>query len=60
MRAIFGGQFVLTHFPWPDLGRLLLRGGAYTLQRSTALGRPAFLRYRFLEASSFLIDDQGS
>ena len=40
--AIFGGQFTLLHFPWPELvvGRLLRGRALQLLQRQAALGRP--------------------
>jgi hypothetical protein len=59
--AIFGGQFTLYHFPLPKWSAgLFYEEGLYNFynDRRHSGGR-AFLRYRFLETSSFLIDDQG-
>ncbi|AGA25769.1 M1 family aminopeptidase [Singulisphaera acidiphila] len=59
--AIFGGQFALVQFPWPhwSLG-VFYEEGLYNFYNDKRhSGGRAFLRYRFLETSSFLIDDQG-
>lgn len=59
--AIFGGQAALTQFPWPywSLG-VFYEEGLYNFYNDKRhSGGRAFLRYRFLETSSFLIDDQG-
>ncbi len=59
--AIFGGQATLFHFPWPKWSAgLFYEEGLYNFyndQRHS--GGRAFLRYRFLETSSFIVDDQG-
>jgi hypothetical protein len=59
--AIFGGQLTIFHFPWSKWSAgLFYEEGLYNFynDRRHSGGR-AFLRYRFLETSSFLIDDQG-
>ena len=59
--AIFGGQFTLLQFPWPMWSAgFFYEEGLYNFynDRRHSGGR-AFLRYRFLETSSFLVDDQG-
>ncbi|GAC1467874.1 MAG: hypothetical protein NVSMB9_09950 [Isosphaeraceae bacterium] len=59
--AIFGGQATLLHVPWPSWAAgLFYEEGLYNFynDRRHSGGR-AFLRYRFLETSSFLVDDQG-
>ncbi len=59
--AIFGGQATLFHFPWPSWSAgLFYEEGLYNWyndQRHS--GGRAFLRYRLLESTSFLTDDQG-
>jgi hypothetical protein len=59
--AIFGGQLTFLHFPWPkwSAGYFYEQGlfNFYNDRRHS--GGRLFLRYRFLETSSFLIDDQG-
>ena len=59
--AIFGGQAALLNVPWPSwtVG-LFYEEGLYNFynDRRHSGGR-AFMRYRFLETSSFLVDDQG-
>jgi hypothetical protein len=59
--AIFGGQATIFHFPWPKWSAgVFYEEGLYNFyndQRHS--GGRAFLRYRFLETSSFLVDDQG-
>ncbi len=59
--AIFGGQATLFHFPGPMWSTgIFYEEGLYNFynDRRHSGGR-AFLRYRLLETSSFLIDDQG-
>ncbi len=59
--AIFGGQFALLNTPWPMWTTgFFYEEGLYNFynDRRHSGGR-AFLRYRILESSSFLIDDQG-
>ena len=59
--AIFGGQATLFHFPGPKWSAgVFYEEGLYNFynDRRHSGGR-AFLRYRLLETSSFLIDDQG-
>src|SRR5262249_19007534 len=59
--AIFGGQASLLHFPWPSwTAGIFYEEGLFNFynDRRHSGGR-AFLRYRFLETSSFLIDDHG-
>jgi hypothetical protein len=59
--AIFGGEADLLHFPWPmaSVGFFYEEGlyNFYNDQRHS--GGRFFLRHRFLESSSFLVDDQG-
>lgn len=59
--AIFGGQATLYHFPWPKWSAgVFYEEGLYNFyndQRHS--GGRAFMRYRFLESPSFLLDDQG-
>jgi hypothetical protein len=59
--AIFGGQAALLNVPWPHWSAgVFYEEGLYNFyndQRHS--GGRAFLRYTFLETSSFLIDDQG-
>jgi hypothetical protein len=59
--AIFGGQFTLLNFPAPKWSAgLFYEEGLYNFYNDKRhSGGRAFLRYRFLETSSFLIDDQG-
>ncbi len=59
--AIFGGQATLFHFPWPRTAAgLFYEEGLYNFYNDKRhSGGRAFLRYRFLESSSFLVDDQG-
>jgi hypothetical protein len=59
--AIFGGQASLLHFPWPSwTAGVFYEQGLYNFYNDKRhSGGRAFLRYRFLETSSFLIDDQG-
>jgi hypothetical protein len=59
--AIFGGQFTVLHFPWPKWSAgVFYEEGLYNFYGDVRhSGGRAFLRYRFLETSSFLIDDQG-
>ncbi len=59
--AIFGGQFTVLHFPWPRWSAgIFYEEGLYNFYGDVRhSGGRAFLRYRFLETSSFLIDDQG-
>lgn len=59
--AIFGGQAALLNVPWPSwtVG-LFYEEGLYNYYNDRRhSGGPAFMRYRFLETSSFLVDDQG-
>jgi hypothetical protein len=59
--AIFGGQAALLHTPWPHWTTgIFYEEGLYNFynDRRHSGGR-AFLRYRFLETSSFIVDDQG-
>jgi len=59
--VIFGGQATFFHFPWPHFSSgFFYEEGLYNFynDRRHSGGR-AFLRYRFLENSSFLVDDQG-
>ncbi len=59
--AIFGGEAAYLHFPWPmaSVGFFYEEGlyNFYNDQRHS--GGRFFLRHRFLETSSFLVDDQG-
>ncbi|HMB02856.1 MAG TPA: M1 family aminopeptidase [Isosphaeraceae bacterium] len=59
--AIFGGQAALLHFPWSSWSAgVFYEEGLYNFYNDKRhSGGRAFLRYRFLETSSFLIDDQG-
>jgi hypothetical protein len=59
--AIFGGQFTLLNFPAPKWSAgLFYEEGLYNFYNDKRhSGGRAFLRYRFLETSSFIIDDQG-
>jgi hypothetical protein len=59
--AIFGGQAALLHFPWPSFSTgIFYEEGLYNFYNDKRhSGGRAFLRYRFLETSSFLVDDQG-
>lgn len=59
--AIFGGQAALLHFPWPNWSAgVFYEEGLYNFYNDVRhSGGRAFLRYRFLETSSFLVDDQG-
>jgi hypothetical protein len=59
--AIFGGQATLLHFPWPQWSAgVFYEQGLYNFYNDKRhSGGRAFLRYRFLETSSFLVDDQG-
>ena len=59
--AIFGGQATLLNFPSPKFNAgVFYEEGLYNFynDRRHSGGR-AFLRYRFLPTSSFLVDDQG-
>jgi hypothetical protein len=59
--VIFGGQAALLHFPGPSwTAGVFYEEGLYNFynDRRHSGGR-VFLRYRFLESSSFLVDDQG-
>ena len=59
--AIFGGQATLYHFPWTKWSAgLFYEEGLYNFYNDKRhSGGRAFLRYRFLETSSFLVDDSG-
>jgi hypothetical protein len=59
--AIFGGQATIYHFPGPKWSAgLFYEEGLYNFYNDKRhSGGRAFLRYRFLETSSFLVDDQG-
>ena len=59
--AIFGGQATLFHFPGKKWSSgLFYEEGLYNYYNDKRhSGGRAFLRYRFLETSSFLVDDQG-
>ena len=59
--AIFGGQFTIFHFPWTKTAAgFFYEEGLYNFYNDKRhSGGRAFLRYRFLESSSFLVDDQG-
>jgi len=59
--AIFGGQATLLHFPGPNWAAgLFYEEGLYNFYNDKRhSGGRAFLRYRFLETSSFLVDDHG-
>ncbi|WP_435005926.1 M1 family aminopeptidase [Tundrisphaera lichenicola] len=59
--AIFGGQIVFPHRPWPKWSSgFFYEEGLYNFynDRQHSGGR-LFTRYKFLEASSFLVDDAG-
>ena len=59
--AIFGGQFAVPHWPSPKwISGVFYEEGLYNFynDRQHSGGR-LFSRYRFLEASSFLVDDAG-
>ena len=58
----FGGQATLYNFPWPSWSAgLFYEEGLYNWYNDKRhSGGRAFLRYRFLENSSFLVDDAGS
>ena len=60
--AIFGGQATLLHFPLPQWSAgVFYEEGLYNFYSDKRhSGGRAFLRYRFLETSSFLVDDQGT
>ncbi len=59
--AIFGGQATLFHFPWPSFSAgVFYEEGLYNWYNDKRhSGGRAFLRYRILENSSFLVDDMG-
>jgi len=59
--AIFGGQFALLHFPNPKwTSGVFYEEGLYNFYNDKQhSGGRLFSRYRFLEASSFLVDDAG-
>ena len=59
--AIFGGQATLLNTPWPYWSAgLFYEEGLYNFYNDKRhSGGRAFLRYRFLESSSFIVDDQG-
>jgi hypothetical protein len=59
--AIFGGQFALLHFPNPKwTSGIFYEEGLYNFYNDKEhSGGRLFSRYRFLEASSFLVDDAG-
>lgn len=59
--AIFGGQATLFNLPWPYwTAGLFYEEGLYNFYNDKRhSGGRAFLRYRFLESSSFIVDDQG-
>ncbi len=59
--AIFGGQASLLHFPWPKwTAGIFYEEGLYNFYNDKRhSGGRAFLRYRFLPTSSFIVDDQG-
>jgi Peptidase family M1 domain len=59
--AIFGGQFSLFHFPDPKwTSGVFYEEGLYNFYNDKEhSGGRLFSRYRFLEASSFLVDDAG-
>jgi hypothetical protein len=59
--AIFGGQFTLWHFPLPKWSAgVFYEEGLYNFYNDKRhSGGRVFLRYRFLESSSFITDDQG-
>jgi hypothetical protein len=59
--AIFGGQASLLHFPWPSwTAGVFYEEGLYNFYNDKRhSGGRAFLRYRFLQSSSFIVDDPG-
>jgi hypothetical protein len=59
--AIFGGQFALLHFPDPKwTSGVFYEEGLYNFYNDKQhSGGRLFSRYRFLESSSFLVDDAG-
>jgi len=59
--AIFGGEADLLQFPWPKWSTgFFYEEGLYNFYNDKRhSGGRAFLRYRFLETTSFLSDDQG-
>jgi hypothetical protein len=59
--AIFGGQFSVFHWPSPLwTSGVFYEEGLYNFYNDKAhSGGRLFTRYRFLEASSFLVDDAG-
>ena len=59
--AIFGGQFSLLHFPNPKwTSGIFYEEGLYNFYNDKQhSGGRLFSRYRFLESSSFLVDDAG-
>ena len=59
--AIFGGQATLFHFPYPKLASgIFYEEGLYNFYNDKRhSGGRAFVRYRFLETSSFLVEDPG-
>ena len=59
--AIFGGQATWFHFPYPKFSSgLFYEEGLYNFYNDKRhSGGRAFIRYRFLETSSFLVDDPG-
>ena len=59
--AIFGGQFSILHWPNPLwTSGIFYEEGLYNFYNDKAhSGGRLFSRYRFLEASSFLVDDAG-
>ncbi len=59
--AIFGGQLQFPHFPYPKWSSgIFYEEGLYNFYNDKQhSGGRLFSRYRFLEASSFLVDDAG-
>lgn len=59
--AIFGGEAARLHFPWPmaSVGFFYEEGLYNFYNDARHSGGRFFLRHRFLETSSFLVDDQG-
>lgn len=59
--AIFGGQATLYNLPAPHWSTgIFYEQGLYNFYNDKRhSGGRAFLRYRFLESSSFIVDDQG-
>ncbi len=59
--AIFGGQLIFPHRPWPKWSSgLFYEEGLYNFYNDKQhSGGRIFSRYRFLESSSFLVDDAG-